>query len=382
MYYYSTLLKGVLKNMKKLIVLIMVVTMLFSVILAVPATVTATGGAKIGVVLPTNSESRWPMAYNQFKATDSNLQILYSDNNPATEKTNVETLVNNGCKVIIICPFDGKAAAAEADYAKSKGVTVISYDRMIMNTSAVDYYVTFDSVAVGQAQGQYLVDMAKGKGKGLHLYLYAGATTDDNAFTFFAGSWKALQPKIADGTFIVENSKQAIAYKNKKTLTRAEESKIIDSLSTQWDPPTAKNLAQANLAKLPASAKGTCYILTPNDDTSRAITDTFRADKAVKKTYSTGQDFTKASIQYIIDGKQGMTVAKLDKYLVQDSLKIANAVLDGTKPGKDIIKQQYDNGSKKVDSTLDMITTVTKSNVKDIITQSGLYKVSDFKNLK
>lgn len=368
--------------MKRKIAIIISFVLALSMFAGVASVAAETGSSKIGIVLPTNSESRWPMAYNQFKAVDKNLQILYSDNNPATEKTNVETLVNKGCKVIIVCPFDSKAAAAEADYAKSKGATVISYDRMIMNTKSVDYYVTFDSVAVGQAQGQYLVDQAKNKGKGLHLYLYCGATTDDNAFTFFAGSWKALQPKIADGTFKVMNSPQAVSLKNKQTLTRAEESSIIDPLSTQWDPPTAKNLAQANLAKLKASSKGTVYVLCPNDDTSRAITDTFRADPAVKTMYSTGQDFTKASIQYIIDGKQGMTVAKLDKYLVEDSLKIANLILAGKTPGSDIIKQKYNNGSTDVPSTLDKITTVTKSNVKDIIDQSGLYKLTDFKNLK
>jgi putative multiple sugar transport system substrate-binding protein len=368
--------------MRRKIALILSLVMAISILVVAPATVQAATTSKIGIVMPTNSESRWPMAYKQFKAVDPTLQILYSDNNPATEKTNVETLVNKGCKVIIICPFDGKAAAAEADYAKSKGATIIAYDRMIMNTKSVDYYVTFDSVAVGQAQGQYLVDQAKGKGKGLHLYLYCGATTDDNAFTFFTGSWNALQPKIADGTFIVENSPEAVALKDKKTLTRAEESSIIDPLSTQWDPPTAKNIAQANLAKLKAAAKGTVYVLTPNDDTSRAITDTFRADPAIKTMYSTGQDFTKASIQYIIDGKQGMTVAKLDKYLVEDSLKIANLIVAGKKPGNDIIKQQYNNGAKTIPSTLDKITSVTKSNVKDIIQQSGLYKLTDFKNLK
>ncbi len=369
--------------MKRKLSVILSLMLVFTALTCIASSpVQAAAKPKIGVVLPTNSESRWPMAYKQLKAADSNLLILYSDNNPATEKTNVETLINKGCKVIIICPFDGKAAAAEADYAKSKGATVISYDRMIMNTKSVDYYVTFDSVAVGQAQGQYLVDQAKDKGKGLHLYLYAGATTDDNAFTFFAGSWKALQPKIADGTFIIQNSTQAVDLKDKKTLTRAEMSSIIDPIATGWDPPTAKNLAQANLAKLKATAKGACYVLCPNDDTSRAITDTFRADPDVKTIFSTGQDFTKASIQYIIDGKQGMTVAKLDKYLVQDSLKIANLVLAGKKPGKDLIKQQYDNGAKKVDSTLDTITSVTKANVKSIIQQSGLYKATDFKNLK
>ena len=50
---------------------------------------------------------------------------------------------------------------------------MISYDRLIRDTASVDYYVTFDSVAVGAAWAQYLVDRAKENGgKGLHLYLY------------------------------------------------------------------------------------------------------------------------------------------------------------------------------------------------------------------
>jgi putative multiple sugar transport system substrate-binding protein len=180
----------------------------------------------------------------------------------------------------------------------------------------------------------------------------------------------------------VENSPQAVSLKNVKTLTRAQESTIINGITTAWDPPTAKKLAQANLARATAAQKGTCYVLSPNDDTSRAITDAFRADSRVKTIYSTGQDFTQASLQYIIDGKQGMTVAKLDKYLVQDSLKIANLVLAGKKPGSDLIKQQYNNGVKQVPSTKDPITTVTKTNAKAIIQESGLYQLSAFKNLK
>ena len=50
---------------------------------------------------------------------------------------------------------------------------MISYDRLILGTDAVDYYVTFDSNAVGAAQAQYLVDKAAGTGN--PLYLYAGA---------------------------------------------------------------------------------------------------------------------------------------------------------------------------------------------------------------
>lgn len=58
-------------------------------------------------------------------------------------------------------PF--KAASAAVEAAKAAGVKVISYDRLITNTSALDYYVTFDSLAVGALQAEYLVEHAQGK---------------------------------------------------------------------------------------------------------------------------------------------------------------------------------------------------------------------------
>ena len=90
---------------------------------------------------------------------------------------------------------------------------MVSYDRLIRDTDAVDYYVTFDSIAVGEAQAQYLVDKATGTGN--PLYLYAGAASDNNAFLFFEGAWNVLQPKIADGTFVIKNSSEAVGLQDK-----------------------------------------------------------------------------------------------------------------------------------------------------------------------
>ncbi len=58
-------------------------------------------------------------------------------------------------------PFKSAAMAVEA--AKSAGVKVISYDRLITNTEALDYYVTFDSIAVGALQAEYLAATRHGQ---------------------------------------------------------------------------------------------------------------------------------------------------------------------------------------------------------------------------
>ena len=146
----------------------------------------------VGVVLPTKDEPRWiqdETRFNDaFKAAGYDVQILFSQGDSAKEKANVEALIAQGVKVIIICPQDATAAAATADEARAAGVKVISYDRLIRDTASVDYYVTFDSVSVGKAQGQYLIDKATGTGN--PLYLYAGAASDNNAFLFFEGAWE------------------------------------------------------------------------------------------------------------------------------------------------------------------------------------------------
>ncbi|MCA9912045.1 MAG: sugar-binding protein, partial [Anaerolineae bacterium] len=267
---------------------------------------------KVGIVLPTRDEPRWVQDETRFRdalaAEGYDVQILFSQGDSARERANVEDLITSGIEVLIITPQDGDAAAAAAEAARDAGVTVISYDRLITNTDAVDYYVTFDSVAVGEAQAQYLVDQAEGTGN--PLYLYAGAASDNNAFLFFEGAWNVLQPKIADGTFYIVNSSEAIAVQDQAELSRDQYAAIIGQITTNWDFNTAKNLAEANLTIATAEDKGDVYILAPNDGTARAIADAFAADSDVTSYVVTGQDAEQASVQYIIDGRQSMTVFK------------------------------------------------------------------------
>ena len=98
---------------------------------------------QVGIVLPTKDEPRWIQDEKQFTKllTSKNIgmQILFSQGDSNKEKQNVEALLNKGIKVLILCPQDGDSAAAAAEAAKEAGVTVISYDRLITNTAAVDY---------------------------------------------------------------------------------------------------------------------------------------------------------------------------------------------------------------------------------------------------
>lgn len=377
--------------MKKLLVLLLVFSMLMGITACTSTPTTAAPGptpapadsnkVDVGIVLPTKDEPRWVQDEARFtealKATDYSVEILFSQGSSAKEKENVDALIAKGIKVLIICPQDGGAAASAVEAAKKEGIKVIAYDRLITSTDAVDYYVTFDSIAVGEAQAKYLVEQATGTGN--PLYLYAGAASDNNAFLFFEGAWNVLQPKIADGTFVIKNSSEAVTLQGNAKLNRDEMGKIIGQVTTNWDFNEAKNKAEAHLTSAKAADKGNVFILAPNDGTARAIADAFGTDKDVKSYKVTGQDAEKASVQYIIDGKQSMTVFKDVRTLVKDSIGMAVAILGGKDPQT---TGSYNNGKIDVKAKQTEVVVVKNDNVKSALVDSGYYPASDFTNLK
>lgn len=361
--------------MKRFVGLLIVVSVLLTMGLTAMA-----AGVDVGIVLPTKDEPRWLQDSARFEAvikdTPYSVEVLFSQGSSAAEKTNVETLIAKGAKVIIICAHDAAAAGIAVENAKAEGIAVISYDRLITGTDALDFYVTFDSVSVGEAMGQYLVNNATGTGN--PLYLYAGALTDNNSFLFFQGAWNILQPKIADGTFVIKNSARAEAVKGTKELSRDQQAAIIGEITTDWDMNVAKSKAEAHLTAKTTADKGKVFVLAPNDGTGRSIADVFAADTDVTQYFVTGQDAEKASVQYIIDGKQSMTVFKDTRTLATDAMNMAIAILRGQTPETDAT---YNNTVVDVPSKQSPVVIVTKDNVKEVLIDSGYYVASEFTGL-
>ena len=91
--------------MKKLLVLVLALSFIMSLGLA---NALADDGIQVGIVLPTKDEPRWIQDETRFSAildqAGFTYQVLFSQGNVATEKSNVETLVSKGMKVLILRP--------------------------------------------------------------------------------------------------------------------------------------------------------------------------------------------------------------------------------------------------------------------------------------
>lgn len=366
--------------MKKLVSMLLVLVM----ILGMTACGSSGGGGKldIGIVLPTKDEDRWLADEAKFleliEEKGYKAEIMYSQASAATEKANVEALIAKGIKVLIICPFDVAAAASTVEMAKEEGIQVISYDRLITGTEAIDYYVAFESIKIGEAMGQYLVDQAAAYGgSGLNLYLYSGALTDNNSFSYFRGYWNSLQPKIADGTFIVRNSDVAMKYKDILDLTHEQLYEIMQSVDTEWEPAHAKTLAEADLTNAAKEEKALSFIIAPDDNTARAIGDAFLSDSDVEEYRLCGADGVEGSVQYIIDGKQDMTVYCNPEMITASAMELAEKLVNEEKVET---SEVIDNEAKEVPVLRSDVQTITRDNIVEVFLDGGVYDAENYTN--
>ncbi len=155
--------------------------------------------AKVGVILPdTASSARWegadrPLLTKAFADAGVDADIQNANGDKAKFGTIADQMLNEGANVLVIVNLDSPSAAAVIAKAKQQGVPVIDYDRLTLGGGAA-YYVSFDNVAVGTAQGQGLVKCMQANGdKSGPVALLNGSPTDNNATLFKQGYEKAIK---------------------------------------------------------------------------------------------------------------------------------------------------------------------------------------------
>ena len=191
--------------------------------------ISSANAAKIGVSMPTQSLQRWNQdGHNlerQLQDAGHKVELLYAgDNDIPTQLNQVENMIASNCDVLVIAPIDGSSLTEVLTAAKDKGIPVVSYDRLIMNSDAIAYYATFDNYKVGQIQGNYLVDALKLNEEGTdpkNIELFTGSIDDNNVNFFFGGAMDVLKPYLDSGKLICKSGqtkKEQVATLNWSTV--------------------------------------------------------------------------------------------------------------------------------------------------------------------
>ena len=316
------------------------------------------GGGTIAFLLPETQTARYEALDKplfEAKVTelcpDCTIEYQNADQDPAKQQSQVEAAVTQGVDVMVLDPVDSTTAGAMVDRAAGAGIPVISYDRLILDTENLDYYVEFDSVEVGRQQATALSEQLQKNGNPEGpIVKINGDPKDNNAALFDQGSDEIIK---------------------QEGIEVAEEYDTPD-----WLPENAqREMEQAITATGADQIKG---VYAANDGTAGGAIAAMKANGMDPKQIPvTGQDAELTAIQRIIAGEQFMTVYKPIQPLAEAAAELAVAVANGETPSADLVTGEVDNGSEKVPSVVIDTIAVTKDNINDTIIADDVYPVSD-----
>ena len=145
------------------------------VLLLTAATLTACTPArsgpvlKIGLLLPDTVSARYETDHAEFvaevKKLDPTAKVVYgnADGAAATQLQQAEEMLKSGIKVLVVDPYDVRAAMAIVTKAKAKHVPVIDYDTLIDGVGST-YFVGSADEKAGELQATALVAKLKSQG--------------------------------------------------------------------------------------------------------------------------------------------------------------------------------------------------------------------------
>ena len=324
----------------------------------------AAGGDLVGVAMPTKDLQRWNQDGEnmkaQLEAAGYQVDLQYGANDIATQVSQIENMIANGCKVLVIASIDGDSLGTVLAQAKEAGIPVIAYDRLIMNSDAVSYYATFDNWLVGTKQGEFIrdaLDLDNAGDKTYNIEFITGDPGDNNINFFFDGAMSILQPYLDAGTLVCPSGqveKAVVATAN--WATDAAQSRFENILAANYSDGT------------PLDA-----VLASNDSTALGV------ENALAASYEndvypviTGQDCDIAIMKNLIEGRQAMSVFKDTRTLAEKTVAMVDALMKGSEPPVNDTST-YDNGTGIIPSYLCEPVACTVDNYEELLIESGYY---------
>ncbi|MFV0424119.1 MAG: substrate-binding domain-containing protein [Bacilli bacterium] len=335
------------------------------------------GGLDVGIAMPQTDYERWKndAAAMEESLTEMgyNVETQFANSDQTEQNKQISNMVTNGAQVIIVASVNEGAATA-VEEAQRDGVQVIAYDRLITGTDAYDYYVTFDNFKVGVLQAQSIIDKfdLDNASEPINMTLFAGSPTDNNSKFFFDGAMSVLQPYIDEGKINVCGP----------APTSSEDAAFSKITTENWASDTAKKRMETLLAADCKDAQLDA-VLAPADGISRAVIGALEVEDKYKDSlpYVTGQDAEKLSVNWILNGKQGMTIWKDTRDLAQAAAEVADALIRGEEPSLTVEatkdNETYDTGKKIVTTYTLQPEVIDATNAESELVDSGYYTLED-----
>jgi D-xylose transport system substrate-binding protein len=312
-------------------------------------------GYKVGLSFSDFETERWSVEEaalrSQFEAMGWEVLTQVANHDAKLQNDQIDNMVTQGVDVLIIVAEDGAAAATAVDEAHAAGVKVISYDRLIKSAN-LDAYISFDNVAVGEAQAKGVLAVVDSG----RFILLGGNPQDNNAVLFRKGQMNILQPLIDSGQITV----------------------VADQWVPEWSPQNALTIMENILT---AIGNDVDAVVASNDGTALGALEAMAAQGLAGKVPISGQDATYAGCNSIVKGELTMTVLKDLRNLVPLAVEVAQQLAEGTPvPGMTtytLAELTGDNLAGNVPCKFLPIVSVNADNLYEEVVLSGFQPYDD-----
>lgn len=310
---------------------------------------TTASGCKIGVSWNNYQEERWakwdePAIKAAIAAGGGTYLNNDAKSSAETQASNVDNLISQGAKVVIILAQDGTAIKPAVAKAIQNSVPVIAYDRLIEDPKAL--YITFDNVLVGKLEAEAIF---KAKPKGNYAII-KGNKADANADFLRSGMEQVIGAAVKSGDIKI----------------------VGETYTDNWDPAKA----QTNMEQILTTNKNAVdAVLSENDGMAGGVIAALTAQGLAGKIPVSGQDGDKAALNRVALGTQTVDVWKdarmLGKTAGEAAIQLCNNADASKVKGTAAFKTP---GGNTLSSILLTPNPITKDNLKDVLDAGWITK--------
>jgi len=300
---------------------------------------------RIGLSLDSVKIQRWAeerdFMISKAQELGATVAVFSAENDDPTQIAQIENLISQGVDAIIVVAHDAALLGPVLEEAREAGIKVINYDRLTANGTP-DLYLSFDSVKVGEAVAQHVIDHVESEVP--NIAYVGGSPTDNNTYLVLEGAMSVLQPLADQGKIHL----------------------VYNEFTKDWSPSEA----YTNFKRFLDEGGEVDGVVTAYDGLAFGVIQALAEHGQAGSVPVSGQNGELQAVQRIVQGTQTMTAWKPGKPLAEKAIEAAVAFAKGETPE---INGSINNGTANIPSYLFDPITVTKENLEATVIQSGTY---------
>jgi D-xylose transport system substrate-binding protein len=318
---------------------------------ALAGTAQAQDTDKVFFLLPNTTTTRFESLDAPFfieamkeKAPDAEVVVQNAQGDPQQQQRQIEDAITQGADLIMLITTDANLVAGGLAAAEAAGVPVVLYDHDAIGGKA-EAYIVFDSLAVGQAQGQRAAELIEGMDKEpVKIARVKGQQGEYGTAQYEKGQNEFLQPLIESGKVEV----------------------VCEQYTQNWDPTLAQSFAEDCLTRTGGDVD---MFVGMNDGTTGGSVAALISQgyQPGEKIVTGGQDATVEALRYIAQGWQDNSVLKDLKVEAEAAADIAAAILAGEGVPQDLINGTVNNEYMDIPTVFLPVTNVTSDNLGEVV---------------